>query len=90
MFSSQGTLQAEEPDLDPGTAPWGVYSSGQSVDSLIAYLNPQGQRESVLKRVCLSPPLCFLPEEGCSVRYYGRAGSYELGAHNASGLVLQG
>lgn len=51
MFSSEGSLPADRPAAEPGVAPWGIYSSAQSVDSLIAYLNPQGQRESTLKRV---------------------------------------
>lgn len=73
MFSSAGSLPAEEPGLKPGTAPWAVYSSAQSVDSLIAYLNPQGQRESALKRVRISLSLYHLPVEGCSGEYYVEA-----------------
>ena len=51
MFSSQSSLQAEAPAAEPEASTWGVYSSSQTLDGLIAYLNPQGQRESILKRV---------------------------------------
>ena len=54
MFSSQGSLQADKPAAEQGMLTWGVYSCAQSVDGFIAYLNPQGQRESALKRVRLS------------------------------------
>jgi len=53
MFSGQDTAQAERPCAEQALAPWAVYDSVQAVDSLIGYLNPQGQRESALKRVRL-------------------------------------
>ncbi len=59
IFSSQGSLQADRPATEQGMATWGAYSCAQSVDGLIAYLNPQGQRESALKRVRLSPSCIF-------------------------------
>ena len=60
MFSGQDTARAERPCAEQPLAPWAVYDSMQAVDSLIGYLNPQGQRESALKRVRLQLRLLIL------------------------------
>lgn len=36
---------------DTGPCSWGRYGSGAAVDELVAFLNPQGKRESALRRV---------------------------------------
>jgi len=60
MFNGQDTARAERPCAEQALAPWAVYDSVQAVDSLIGYLNPQGQRESALKRVRLQLKLLIL------------------------------
>ena len=83
MFSSEGGLQAERPAAEPGVSPWGVYSCTQSVDSLAAFLDPQGQRESALKRVrhSMSAPSAHdrlltakLGRVGLKAHFLGRTG----------------